>query len=45
MAIISKFRAVASVGKLKLNGSIAWLMWLGVHLIYLTGFKNRIGAC
>ncbi|KQY56967.1 MULTISPECIES: NAD(P)/FAD-dependent oxidoreductase [unclassified Nocardioides] len=44
MAIISKFRAVASVGKLKLNGVIAWLMWLAVHLIYLTGFKNRIGA-
>lgn len=44
MAIISKFRAVASVGKLKLNGVLAWLMWLAVHLIYLTGFKNRIGA-
>ncbi|MDT0202543.1 NAD(P)/FAD-dependent oxidoreductase [Nocardioides sp. AE5] len=44
MAIISKFRAVASVGKLKLNGSLAWLMWLAVHLIYLTGFKNRISA-
>ncbi|HEY9564945.1 MAG TPA: NAD(P)/FAD-dependent oxidoreductase, partial [Nocardioides sp.] len=44
MAIIAKFRAVASVGKLKLNGSIAWLMWLAVHLVYLTGFKNRVGA-
>src|SRR5690606_32180457 len=28
MAIISKFRAVASVGSLKLNGLLAWLMWL-----------------
>ncbi|WP_235736525.1 NAD(P)/FAD-dependent oxidoreductase [Nocardioides alcanivorans] len=44
MAIISKFRAVASVGSLKLNGSLAWLMWLAVHLVYLTGFKNRVGA-
>ncbi|WP_110208870.1 NAD(P)/FAD-dependent oxidoreductase [Nocardioides daejeonensis] len=44
MAIISKFRAVASVGSLKLNGLLAWLMWLVVHLIYLTGFKNRVGA-
>ena len=44
MAIISKFRAVASVGSLKLNGVLAWLMWLGVHLIYLTGFKSRVGA-
>src|SRR5690606_6313908 len=44
MAIISKFRAVASVGSLKLNGVLAWLMWLAVHLVYLTGFKNRVGA-
>ncbi len=44
MAIISKFRAVASVGKLKMNGLVAWLMWLVIHLIYLTGFKNRVGA-
>ncbi|MFS3127197.1 NAD(P)/FAD-dependent oxidoreductase [Nocardioides sp. Bht2] len=44
MAIISKFRAVASVGKLKLNGLLAWLMWLAVHLMYLTGFKSRVGA-
>lgn len=44
MAIISKFRAVASVGSLKLNGVIAWLMWLAIHLIYLTGFKSRVGA-
>ena len=33
--------AVAMVGKLRLTGVIAWLMWLGVHLVYITGFKNR----
>ncbi|MFC7361197.1 NAD(P)/FAD-dependent oxidoreductase [Nocardioides astragali] len=44
MAIISRFRAVAMVGKLRLTGIVAWLMWLGVHLIYLTGFKNRVSA-
>jgi len=44
MATISRFRAVALVGPLKLTGFIAWVMWLGVHLVYLTGFKNRIGA-
>src|SRR6476660_7876750 len=44
MAIISRFVAVAMVGKLRLTGLIAWLMWLGVHLIYLTGFKNRVTA-
>jgi NADH dehydrogenase len=32
------------VGKLRISGFIAWLMWLGVHLIYLTGFKNQVTA-
>ena len=41
MATISKFSAVAMVGKLRITGVIAWLMWLVIHLVYLTGFKNR----
>ncbi|WP_141015499.1 NAD(P)/FAD-dependent oxidoreductase [Nocardioides sambongensis] len=44
MAIVSRFRAVAMVGKLRLTGVLAWLMWLIVHLFYLTGFKNRVTA-
>jgi len=44
MAIISRFRAVAMVGRLRLTGVLAWLMWLGVHLVYITGFKNRVTA-
>jgi NADH dehydrogenase len=44
MAIISRFRAVAMVGNLRLTGVIAWLMWLAVHLVYITGFKNRVTA-
>ena len=44
MAIISRFRAVAMVGKLRITGVMAWLMWLVVHLVYLTGFKNRVSA-
>src|SRR6478736_2104558 len=32
MATISRFDAVALVGKVRLSGLIAWLMWLGVHL-------------
>ena len=44
MATISRFRAVAMVGKLRLTGFVAWLMWLAVHLVYITGFKNRITA-
>jgi NADH:ubiquinone reductase (H+-translocating) len=42
MATISRFSAVASIGRLRLSGFVAWLMWLAVHLLYLIGFKNRI---
>jgi NADH dehydrogenase len=44
MATISRFRAVAMIGRLRLTGFIAWLLWLAVHLMYLTGFKNRLTA-
>ncbi|WP_310962168.1 NAD(P)/FAD-dependent oxidoreductase [Nocardioides terrisoli] len=44
MATISRFRAVALVGNLRLTGLAAWLMWLGVHLFYITGFKNQVTA-
>jgi NADH:ubiquinone reductase (H+-translocating) len=41
LATISRFSAVASIGKLHFRGFIGWALWLGVHLIYLVGFKNR----
>ncbi len=44
MATISRFRAVALIGKFRLTGFIAWLMWLVVHLFYVTGFKNQFTA-
>ncbi|GAB2973932.1 NAD(P)/FAD-dependent oxidoreductase [Nocardioides montaniterrae] len=44
MAIVSRFRAVAMVGKMRITGLLAWLMWLVVHLFYITGFKNRVTA-
>ncbi len=44
MATISRFRAVASVGRFRLRGILAWLAWLLVHLVYLTAFKNRVTA-
>jgi len=44
MATISRFRAVAMIGRFRLTGFIAWLMWLAVHLVYITGFKNRVTA-
>lgn len=44
MATISRFKAVVTIGKFQISGLIAWLMWLVVHLAYLTGFRNRVTA-
>jgi NADH:ubiquinone reductase (H+-translocating) len=42
MATISRFHAVCSIGeRVHFSGFFAWLMWLGVHVMYLVGFKNR----
>jgi NADH:ubiquinone reductase (H+-translocating) len=44
LAAISRFRAVAKIGPLRIGGFIGWLLWLVVHVTFLTGFKNRVGA-
>jgi NADH:ubiquinone reductase (H+-translocating) len=44
MATIARFRAVVTVGRLHFAGFIGWVMWLVVHLAFLTGFKNRVSA-
>jgi NADH dehydrogenase len=42
MAIIGKAKAVAQIGKWKLGGFLAWLLWGGVHILFLIGFRNRL---
>jgi len=44
MATISRFRALAVVGRFQAAGLTAWLLWLAVHLVTLTGFKNQLAA-
>lgn len=44
MATIARFRAVVSIGRLQVTGLVDWLLWLVVHLAFLTGFKNRVSA-
>ena len=44
VAVISRFTAVAQIGPVKVGGFIGWLIWLVVHITFLTGFKNRFGA-
>ncbi len=42
LATVSRFQAVAQIGPVRTAGFGAWLLWLGVHLFYLVGFKNRL---
>lgn len=42
MAIISKFKAVVDLPKMYFGGLAAWVVWLLVHLVPLTGVRNRL---
>ncbi len=44
MATVSRYNAVAQIGKLEFGGYFAWLAWLALHLIYLVGYQNRYKA-
>lgn len=41
MAIISRFNAVVQMGKVEFTGPLAWVAWLGLHILYLSGMRNR----
>jgi NADH dehydrogenase len=43
-AYISRGRAVVSAGPVHLTGATGWLAWLFVHIAFLTGYRNRLGA-
>lgn len=43
MATIGRRAAVAQIPRLPvIRGTLGWLAWLGLHLLYLIGFRNRI---
>ena len=43
MATIGRRQAVAEVpGGIHFSGTLGWLAWLGVHLVFLVGFRNRV---
>jgi NADH dehydrogenase len=43
-AYLSRGRAVISLGRFHASGFIGWLAWLGIHIAFLTTFRNRVGA-
>jgi NADH:ubiquinone reductase (H+-translocating) len=42
MATVSRFSAVAKIGRLEISGFLAWVMWLLLHMLYLVGFKSKV---
>jgi NADH dehydrogenase len=42
MAVIGKAKAVAEIGRFKFGGFLAWLVWGGIHIAFLIGFRNRL---
>ena len=45
MATIGRHSAVTELANgRRLDGFVGWLAWLGLHLVYLMGFRNRISV-
>lgn len=45
MATIGRRRAVAWLFyKIQLTGFLAWMVWLGLHIVTLIGFRNRLNV-
>jgi NADH dehydrogenase len=43
-AYISRGKAVVSAFKLNFGGFLGWWVWLFIHIGFLTGYRNRVGA-
>jgi len=41
LATIGRKRAIVEMGRFRLNGFIAWLLWSVAHIYFLIGFRNR----
>ncbi len=46
LATIGRGKAIANLfgGKIQLGGRVAWFLWLGIHITYLIGFRNRLSV-
>lgn len=42
MATVGKNKALVEMGKFHSRGTFAWFIWMGVHLMALVGFRNRL---
>lgn len=42
MAVIGRRRAVVDMGRRSFGGTLAWFLWMFVHVVQLVSFRNRI---
>ena len=42
LATIGRNAAVADVYGIRAKGFLAWVLWLGIHIIQLIGFRNKV---
>ena len=42
LATIGRARAVGLVKGVPVTGFVAWVLWLGIHIVYLVGLQNRL---
>jgi NADH:quinone reductase (non-electrogenic) len=43
-AYLSRGKAVVSAGPIQAGGFIGWVIWLFIHITFLTGYRNRLGT-
>jgi len=43
-AYLSRGNAVVAVGRVRFSGFPGWVVWLFIHIAFLTGYRNRLGA-
>jgi len=44
LSTIGRAAAVGTVKGVEVTGLLAWLAWLGIHIAYLIGFRNRVAV-
>jgi NADH:ubiquinone reductase (H+-translocating) len=44
LATIGRKRAVVQIGRFKMKGFLAWILWSVAHIYFLIGFRNRLAV-
>jgi len=42
LAVIGRNEAIANIGPFRFSGTLAWLAWLFIHILYIVEFQNRL---